>query len=116
MICCLCNKCNSSTAVVLYAYKTFDSVTAIENCILSVERFKYNVARKLYAESLIFHILLLQAHLHDVLVFFFLLQTSLGSERDYESLVLMRMRQAAERQKLIEQMQREDEEEEAAKT
>ncbi|MCJ8737047.1 hypothetical protein PDJAM_G00019410 [Pangasius djambal] len=43
-------------------------------------------------------------------------QTSLSSERDYESLVLMRMRQAAERQKLIEQMQREDEEEEAAKT
>ncbi|KAK3537396.1 hypothetical protein QTP70_008855 [Hemibagrus guttatus] len=42
--------------------------------------------------------------------------TSLSSERDYESLVLMRMRQAAERQKLIEQMQREDEEEEAAKT
>ncbi|KAK3562582.1 hypothetical protein QTP86_002064 [Hemibagrus guttatus] len=44
------------------------------------------------------------------------LMTSLSSERDYESLVLMRMRQAAERQKLIEQMQREDEEEEAAKT
>ncbi|KAG7328121.1 hypothetical protein KOW79_008065 [Hemibagrus wyckioides] len=43
-------------------------------------------------------------------------QTSLSSERDYESLVLMRMRQAAERQKLIEQMQREDEEEEVAKT
>lgn len=44
------------------------------------------------------------------------LQTSLRNEKDYESLVLMRMRQAAERQKLIEQMQREDEEEEAAKT
>ncbi|KAK1793397.1 hypothetical protein P4O66_011779 [Electrophorus voltai] len=39
------------------------------------------------------------------------LQYSLSSERDYESLVLMRMRQAAERQRLIEQMQREDEEE-----
>ncbi|XP_066494483.1 dnaJ homolog subfamily C member 17 isoform X4 [Tiliqua scincoides] len=36
---------------------------------------------------------------------------SVVSERDYESLVMMRMRQAAERQKLIEQMQREDEEE-----
>ncbi|KAL7861810.1 hypothetical protein SRHO_G00132510 [Serrasalmus rhombeus] len=42
-------------------------------------------------------------------------QNSLSSERDYESLVLMRMRQAAERQRLIEQMQKEDEEE-AAKT
>ncbi|XP_062863360.1 dnaJ homolog subfamily C member 17 isoform X2 [Trichomycterus rosablanca] len=42
-------------------------------------------------------------------------QTSLSTERDYESLVLMRMRQAAERQKLIEQMQREDEEDEAVK-
>ncbi|XP_066494454.1 dnaJ homolog subfamily C member 17 isoform X1 [Tiliqua scincoides] len=38
-------------------------------------------------------------------------QGSVVSERDYESLVMMRMRQAAERQKLIEQMQREDEEE-----
>ncbi|XP_023658038.2 dnaJ homolog subfamily C member 17 [Paramormyrops kingsleyae] len=38
-------------------------------------------------------------------------QGSLSSERDYESLVLMRLRQAAERQRLIEQMQREDEEE-----
>ena len=38
------------------------------------------------------------------------LQGSLSSERDYESVVLMKMRQAAERQKLIEQMQREDEE------
>ncbi|XP_020651391.1 dnaJ homolog subfamily C member 17 isoform X2 [Pogona vitticeps] len=38
-------------------------------------------------------------------------QDSVVSERDYESLVMMRMRQAAERQKLIEQMQREDEEE-----
>ncbi|XP_077116886.1 dnaJ homolog subfamily C member 17 [Ranitomeya variabilis] len=35
---------------------------------------------------------------------------SLRSERDYESLVLMRMRQAAERQRLIEQLQKEDEE------
>ncbi|KAL7873462.1 hypothetical protein AOLI_G00125330 [Acnodon oligacanthus] len=42
-------------------------------------------------------------------------QNSLSSERDYESLVLMRMRQAAERQRLIEQIQKEDEEE-AAKT
>ncbi|KAJ1156432.1 hypothetical protein NDU88_009151 [Pleurodeles waltl] len=33
------------------------------------------------------------------------------SERDYESLVMMRMRQAAERQRLIEKMQQEDEEE-----
>uniref|UniRef100_A0A3B4U4Z7 DnaJ homolog subfamily C member 17 n=1 Tax=Seriola dumerili TaxID=41447 RepID=A0A3B4U4Z7_SERDU len=40
----------------------------------------------------------------------FLLQGSLTNERDYESVVMMRMRQAAERQKLIEQMQREDEE------
>uniref|UniRef100_A0A3Q0S8R2 DnaJ (Hsp40) homolog, subfamily C, member 17 n=1 Tax=Amphilophus citrinellus TaxID=61819 RepID=A0A3Q0S8R2_AMPCI len=38
---------------------------------------------------------------------------SLSNERDYESVVMMRMRQAAERQKLIEQMQREDEEEAA---
>ncbi|XP_062973783.1 dnaJ homolog subfamily C member 17 [Elgaria multicarinata webbii] len=38
-------------------------------------------------------------------------QGSVVSERDYESLVMMRMRQAAERQKLIEQMKREDEEE-----
>uniref|UniRef100_A0A3B4AB67 DnaJ homolog subfamily C member 17 n=1 Tax=Periophthalmus magnuspinnatus TaxID=409849 RepID=A0A3B4AB67_9GOBI len=36
---------------------------------------------------------------------------SLTKERDYESIVMMKMRQAAERQKLIEQMQREDEEE-----
>ncbi|XP_072545865.1 dnaJ homolog subfamily C member 17 isoform X2 [Salminus brasiliensis] len=42
-------------------------------------------------------------------------QNSLSNERDYESLVLMRMRQAAERQRLIEQMQKEDEEE-AVKT
>lgn len=34
----------------------------------------------------------------------------LRSDRDYESLVLMRMRQAAERQRLIEQLQQEDEE------
>ncbi|MBN3326218.1 DJC17 protein, partial [Atractosteus spatula] len=40
-------------------------------------------------------------------------QGSLLTERDYESVVLMRMRQAAERQRLIEQMQREDEEEAA---
>lgn len=38
-------------------------------------------------------------------------QNPLSSERDYESLVLMRMRQAAERQRLIEQMQKDDEEE-----
>jgi len=36
-------------------------------------------------------------------------QGSVLSERDYESLVMMRMRQAAERQQLITQMQREDE-------
>ncbi|KAL4656424.1 hypothetical protein GN956_G6502 [Arapaima gigas] len=41
-------------------------------------------------------------------------QGSLTSERDYESVVLMRMRQAAERQRLIEEMQREDEEEKRA--
>ncbi|KAM4541712.1 dnaJ homolog subfamily C member 17 [Odontesthes bonariensis] len=40
-------------------------------------------------------------------------QGSLSNERDYESIVMMRMRQAAERQKLIEQMQREDEEDAA---
>ncbi|XP_069008114.1 dnaJ homolog subfamily C member 17 [Embiotoca jacksoni] len=38
-------------------------------------------------------------------------QGALSNERDYESVVMMKMRQAAERQKLIEQMQREDEEE-----
>lgn len=38
-------------------------------------------------------------------------QASVVSERDFESLVMMRMRQAAERQQLIEQLQREDEEE-----
>ncbi|KAM6912276.1 dnaJ homolog subfamily C member 17 [Xenentodon cancila] len=38
-------------------------------------------------------------------------QGSLSTERDYESVVMMRMRQAAERQRLIEQMQKEDEEE-----
>ncbi|KAM9294191.1 dnaJ homolog subfamily C member 17 [Gastrophryne carolinensis] len=37
-------------------------------------------------------------------------QNSLRSERDFESLVLMKMRQAAERQRLIEELQREDEE------
>lgn len=41
------------------------------------------------------------------------LQGSLKNERDYESVVMMRMRQAAERQRLIEQMQMEDEEEAA---
>ncbi|XP_018545523.1 dnaJ homolog subfamily C member 17 isoform X2 [Lates calcarifer] len=40
-------------------------------------------------------------------------QASLTNERDYESVVMMRMRQAAERQRLIEEMQREDEEEAA---
>ncbi|KAM8833771.1 dnaJ homolog subfamily C member 17 [Synchiropus picturatus] len=38
-------------------------------------------------------------------------QSTLVNERDYESLVLMKMRQAAERQRLIEEMQKEDEEE-----
>uniref|UniRef100_A0AAY5L0Y2 DnaJ homolog subfamily C member 17 n=1 Tax=Esox lucius TaxID=8010 RepID=A0AAY5L0Y2_ESOLU len=38
------------------------------------------------------------------------IQGALSSERDYESVVLMRMRQAAERQRLIEEMQKEDEE------
>uniref|UniRef100_A0A8B9PBP8 DnaJ homolog subfamily C member 17 n=1 Tax=Apteryx owenii TaxID=8824 RepID=A0A8B9PBP8_APTOW len=38
-------------------------------------------------------------------------QRSVVSERDYESLVMMRMRQAAERQQLIEQLKREDAEE-----
>ncbi|KAM6202161.1 dnaJ homolog subfamily C member 17 [Rhynchocyon petersi] len=37
-------------------------------------------------------------------------QGSVLSDRDYESLVMMRMRQAAERQQLIAQMQQEDEE------
>lgn len=36
-------------------------------------------------------------------------QGSVVSERDYESLVMMRMRQAAERQQLITQIQQEDE-------
>lgn len=40
-------------------------------------------------------------------------QGSLSNERDYETVVMMRMRQAAERQRLIEQMQREDDEETA---
>uniref|UniRef100_A0A671X805 DnaJ homolog subfamily C member 17 n=1 Tax=Sparus aurata TaxID=8175 RepID=A0A671X805_SPAAU len=40
-------------------------------------------------------------------------QSALTNERDYESVVMMKMRQAAERQKLIEQMQREDEEDAA---
>uniref|UniRef100_A0A3P9Q930 DnaJ (Hsp40) homolog, subfamily C, member 17 n=1 Tax=Poecilia reticulata TaxID=8081 RepID=A0A3P9Q930_POERE len=38
-------------------------------------------------------------------------QGSLSNERDYETVVMMRMRQAAERQRLIEEMQREDDEE-----
>ncbi|XP_061226967.1 dnaJ homolog subfamily C member 17 [Neopsephotus bourkii] len=38
-------------------------------------------------------------------------QESVVSERDYESLVMMRMRQAAERQQIIEQLKREEEEE-----
>ncbi|XP_021258187.1 dnaJ homolog subfamily C member 17 isoform X1 [Numida meleagris] len=38
-------------------------------------------------------------------------QASVVSERDYESLVMMRMRQAAERQQLIAQLKQEDEEE-----
>uniref|UniRef100_A0A8D3A0K7 DnaJ homolog subfamily C member 17 n=1 Tax=Scophthalmus maximus TaxID=52904 RepID=A0A8D3A0K7_SCOMX len=38
-------------------------------------------------------------------------QGALTNERDYESVVMMKMRQAAERQRLIEQMQREDEDE-----
>ncbi|XP_057199793.1 dnaJ homolog subfamily C member 17 isoform X2 [Triplophysa rosa] len=38
-------------------------------------------------------------------------QGSLRSERDYESVVLMRLRQAEERKTLIEQMKREEEEE-----
>ncbi|XP_057714949.1 dnaJ homolog subfamily C member 17 [Corythoichthys intestinalis] len=40
-----------------------------------------------------------------------LTQGSLSNERDYESVVMMKMRQAAERQRLIQQMQKEDEEE-----
>ncbi|CDQ68590.1 unnamed protein product [Oncorhynchus mykiss] len=40
-------------------------------------------------------------------------QGALSSERDYESVVLMNMRQASERQRLIEEMQREDEEDAA---
>ncbi|XP_029317311.1 dnaJ homolog subfamily C member 17 isoform X2 [Cottoperca gobio] len=45
-------------------------------------------------------------------ILFRLLQKGqLSNERDYESVVMMKMRQAAERQKLIEQMQREDDEE-----
>ncbi|NXT00582.1 DJC17 protein, partial [Jacana jacana] len=38
-------------------------------------------------------------------------QASVVSERDYESLVMMRMRQAAERQQLIDQLKREEAEE-----
>ncbi|TNN87184.1 DnaJ subfamily C member 17 [Liparis tanakae] len=40
-------------------------------------------------------------------------QGAIANERDYESVVMMKMRQAAERQKLIEQMQRDDDEEAA---
>ncbi|XP_061824696.1 dnaJ homolog subfamily C member 17 isoform X1 [Nerophis lumbriciformis] len=40
-------------------------------------------------------------------------QGSLSNERDYESVVMMKMRQAAERQRLIDQMQKEDEEDAA---
>ncbi|CAL8286219.1 unnamed protein product [Lota lota] len=40
-------------------------------------------------------------------------QAPLSTERDYESVVLMRMRQAAERQRLIEEMQKEDDKAEA---
>ncbi|CAL8299984.1 unnamed protein product [Boreogadus saida] len=40
-------------------------------------------------------------------------QAPLSTERDYESVVLMRMRQAAERQRLIEEMQEEDDQAEA---
>uniref|UniRef100_A0A8C5FTX9 DnaJ (Hsp40) homolog, subfamily C, member 17 n=1 Tax=Gadus morhua TaxID=8049 RepID=A0A8C5FTX9_GADMO len=40
-------------------------------------------------------------------------QAPLSTERDYESVVLMRMRQAAERQRLIEEMQEEDDKAEA---
>lgn len=52
-------------------------------------------------------------HTPDPGSMFTLSQASLTSGRDYESLVLMRMRQAAERQRLIEEMQREDEEDAA---
>ena len=38
-----------------------------------------------------------------------------GVERDFESVVMMRMRQAAERQRLIEQMQKEEDEEKGQK-
>nr|ACQ58553.1 DnaJ homolog subfamily C member 17 [Anoplopoma fimbria] len=41
-------------------------------------------------------------------------QGALSNERDYESVVMMKMRQAAERQKLIEQMKREDDDEAAS--
>ena len=37
-----------------------------------------------------------------------------SGERDFEDLVMMRMRQAQERKRLIEQMQKEDQEEEDA--
>ncbi|KAA0711602.1 hypothetical protein E1301_Tti006109 [Triplophysa tibetana] len=41
------------------------------------------------------------------------IQGSLRSERDYESVVLMRLRQAEERKTLIEKMKREEEDETA---
>ncbi|XP_060938743.1 dnaJ homolog subfamily C member 17 [Limanda limanda] len=43
-------------------------------------------------------------------------QGALTNERDYESVVMMRMRQAAERQKLIAQMQREDDDDEGVRS
>ncbi|XP_026142451.1 dnaJ homolog subfamily C member 17 [Carassius auratus] len=41
-------------------------------------------------------------------------QSALRSERDYESVVLMRLRQAEERKRLIEEMKRQEEEDETA--
>lgn len=41
-------------------------------------------------------------------------QSGLRSERDYESVVLMRLRQAEERKRLIEEMKRQEEEDETA--
>ncbi|XP_077411501.1 dnaJ homolog subfamily C member 17 [Vanacampus margaritifer] len=43
-------------------------------------------------------------------------QGSMTKERDYESVVMMKMRQAAERQRLIEQMQKEDDDDEKGAT
>jgi hypothetical protein len=42
--------------------------------------------------------------------------STLTNERDFENLVLMRMRQAQERKRLLEQMANEDEGEDAKKT